>query len=165
MTRRPENNTHGLESTASAFARVHRLIGTGKLKACESCRLCCHHGTVLLEGEELNAIPEGVELIGNRVKNCLGENGCKFPPKDKPLVCKVFPEVHVPLSEDGSQEVVHIKDPRCPARVPSRFREKVRSVISALKAAGIWGPKVAKLRPLDAQETRRIITDLANHEH
>ena len=148
-----------------AFAESHRILGSGKIPSCEKkvsegCRQCCQHGSVLFEGENLKVVPDGVSVVGNRVRDCLGPTGCKFPDSDKPLVCKMYPAVRVGISTDATQEVFHQTAPDCPARLPRRFRDKVNTIVALLKRAGVWGERTAKLSPTSDADARKIIQDL-----
>jgi len=114
----------------------------------------------LFNGEELTAVPDGVEVIGNRIRGCLGDTGCKFPARNKPLACKMSPAIQIGISRDGDQCVQLEHDPRCPARMPRRFYNKVRSAIRLLRRVGVWQGKIARLEPITPEEAQSVICDL-----
>lgn len=143
------------------YARCGEMVGDGVIPGCREIASrgvcadgCCFEGAFLLEGEFLNVVPDGVQVFQRRVRNCLGESGCKFPPNSKPLICKMAPVVMVMTGLDLSRIVLFdgerfpdgsVLNSGCSAGIPDVFRKRVFRVIGFLKENGIWTRSRSKL--------------------
>lgn len=151
------------ESYMKPVEEAHKAVGTGRFSSCdkkvaEGCRTCCHHGSTLFPGEELKVIPAGVQVTKTRITNCLGDQGCKFPDRDKPLICKAFPVLVPTLDDAGSQEIIRAKKDMnlCPAIVPKRLRDRITEAVAILAKAGLWKDGRVKLDRLEREEVQAI---------
>jgi hypothetical protein len=131
---------------------AHELLRDGRFPSCAraveaGCRRCCNQGSVLMDGEVLSIVPEGVKVTGKRIRNCLGEMGCEFG-KDKPLICKLFPHVSTGIDEKG-WFFDSRADMDCPAPIPRRLKGKMRVALLKVRAALDWEGRYSPLEPAD----------------
>lgn len=161
------------------YARCNEIMGDGILPGCKEvasrgvcANQCCRDGAVLLEGEFLRTVPDGVQVFKRRVKNCLSENGCKFLSTCKPLICKIGPLVGVMIEPDlkrvASFDGERLADGSvmrgyCPAGVSDAFRRRVFRVVEFLKENRIWTRSKSKLilPPATPEEYRTYL--MAGH--
>jgi hypothetical protein len=137
--------------STSVVKNCHRIMGAGSVDACnnrregEGCDVCCNDGSMLVPGETLDSIPDGVVVEGWRVLNCSLNGVCRFDPDDKPLICKITPVV-LPSRDGGliilGKEEGDIDDSEsvCPVIgcVSNTFRKKVRKVYNLLLESGVF---------------------------
>lgn len=136
------------------FTQCHEILGSGVVDECQqaiadgSCRRrCdCKAGVLLIEGEELGAVPDGVEVVGRDVRNCLGADGCLLG-EDRPLMCKLAPDVMTLTGFCGGRKAVFYDElpsymlDYCPLGVAGNCREEVLAVVDVLKKVGVWHPR------------------------
>lgn len=125
------------------------------------CRGCCDDGAMLLEGEELVCIPNGVEIVGRRVLNCLTPNGCSFSHDSKPVLCTMSPEVCGIVDTKTGRRSAFLPDKDgqldyCPVarNVPDDFRLRVRQSVQLLIDAGVWDEENGPRLPVAAEAER-----------
>jgi hypothetical protein len=145
------------------YDECHEIAGDGVVPECKEsivsgeCRANCFcvFGTYLFPGEKLREIPDGVDLIGGAVKNCVNPDGCKFAPGNKPLICKLAPEVMTLIGWTGSARAletgslpVHMQDV-CPIlnNISEDRKKIVTKVLSVLETNGIWRPGYGVMFP------------------
>jgi len=103
---------------------------------------------MLLEGEELSNVPDGVKVVGRRVKHCLGSDGCRFQPLDKPLFCGLSPVVCAETNgfTGGRRSVLSVSgselygEGSCPVidEISEDFIDRVCRCVELLKRDGLW---------------------------
>ena len=137
MLRLPSNSTQ-----ERAVSRAHEIMGNPSISSCRrkirrGCRQCCNDGSYLFRGENLQTIPEGVEVVGSRITNCLGPQGCRFSKKKRPLLCKMSPVVN-PFKDGPRISAGFDPTDVCPATIRDNFRRRVREAVLVLIQTGIW---------------------------
>jgi len=146
---------------AEAIQAAHEIMGDGTLDSCQravrnGCRNCCQNGALLFEGETLKVVPKGVSVFNGRVLDCLGENGCKFQSKDKPLLCKLSPVICAETTELGKRTATFYSGKICRVKLTSDFLERVSRVIPTLSGGGVWGWNGAPLTKATPEEIRAM---------
>jgi len=153
-------------SRVMAIHNAHKIMDDGKFKSCQKqahteCGRCCKDGSIIFPEEETEEIPAGIKIINGRVLNCLDpKRGCRFPKKQKPLLCKMSPILAGARVESCRREIMFMDEfspGGCPANIPDDFRERVQMAIFQLMLGGIWIDNHAIMRedPVDAEILRR----------
>lgn len=164
----------------AVFDECKRIMGDGRFPECvdalksEKCNGCCVIGSLLFNGEELREVPKGVEVVGQRVTNCLQNGVCAFSGRyvaSKPLICSTDPVLGMHLTDFHTKDVearynddgVKVGPTACPVvkHVSMDFRRRVRVVVRLLVHAGVLNSSgtVRFRRPFSMEEILKVMSN------
>ena len=159
----------------NVIAECKKIMAGGVMPECQvaledgRCNGCCVVGGMLLEGEVLSNVPEGVEVVGNKVKNCLGPDGCKFNLADKPLFCTLSPVVYSVVSGLTGKRITVFNvvesdgcgEGGCPIinDISVEFVERVERCVRLLKENDFWQWGRELVLPRATREEISIVND------